>query len=238
MKSDEQVEDFPEETLETEDRYPQVAAPRGFHFSLKRLLVAFAVAPLPWVLFSVNDSFIAGLFALCGLGLVGIIFLIRAEDLPRINLGVAVMLGLATAATCLTGTFSFAGIAFWSVITALPGFLYAHGQFPSYEIHQGRKQLKPAPRCESVWTTGSFLYVGLNVIAWKWCQRSVEEDGLRWPAIVLAAVFVQLLLVNVRWILLEKGERLDERPELGFYYELTLIGIPLATLCILMKELY
>ncbi|TWT39055.1 hypothetical protein [Blastopirellula retiformator] len=51
MKSEELVEDFPEETREAEDRYPQADAPRGFHFSLKRLLVALAVAPLPWVLF-------------------------------------------------------------------------------------------------------------------------------------------------------------------------------------------
>ncbi|MCC9606045.1 hypothetical protein LOC68_19855 [Blastopirellula sp. JC732] len=208
----------------------------SFRFSLARLLLAMAAAPLPMVLFANNNPFVAWVFAFCGLTLAGAVFLVRAEDLPRINTGVTVMLIIAIAAACATGTFDFWGVAFWSMLGAIPGFFYAHGQYPYY-VRGAGKDHKEAPRCESVLATGAWIYVGLNWIAWKNVAASIGESGLSGPGLVLMTVFVLLIPINIIWVAGEKGARLDQRPELGFYYELTLIGIPLASLCILLKGL-
>lgn len=216
------------------------ATPFAVRFSLLRLGVAITLAPLPFVLFSGREVFPRQLFGIAGVAMAVAVMLIRAADLPRINVGVGAMLLTTLPVMLLIGASNyFALLAFFMTLVAIPCMFYAHAKCPYYGW--GNARLGPdSPRCDRVFDTGIVIYVLLNVVAWRQFVYLLQRNHeIVWPTIVTLIVFVALVPINIAlWGRRGTTATLDQRPDLGFLYEWTLVGIPLLALCLLPRSIW
>ncbi|PQO46950.1 hypothetical protein [Blastopirellula marina] len=200
----------------------EVSAPR-WRFSITRLIIATAVAPLPLLLVCPGNASHAWCFAVSGLTLFGLLLTVQADDLPRLN----VILFAVMAPAILVGAFwfeSLRAIPLLAIVFALPAIAIARAYYP---LQPRRAQYLP--------TTGQtlasafFPYVLLNGFSLLLIGLFSVPGTANELAGRIAGTFLGgLLLLNLYWLATNRNATLTQRPELGFRYETTMILLPAA----------
>ncbi|PQO46953.1 hypothetical protein [Blastopirellula marina] len=213
--------------------------PWAVRFTLLRLIVAITLAPLPFVFFGGRQELATWLFVFAGATLAGVVLLVRAADLPRINFGVGAMLLTVIPAALVLDGFHFFGLAFLMTLVAVPCLFFAHNKYPYYRLSDLRPR-NDAILCDRVFETGGVVYLMLNVVAWRQFDYLLQRNHeIVWPAIVTLIVFIALVPFNIAlWGKCGTKATLDERPMLGFIFEWALVGIPLLALCLLPRTIW
>lgn len=207
---------------------PQTPAAR-LRFSIARLVAATAIAALPLLLVTETNQSYGWVFLVCSLGLGAIAVVVRAADLPRMNLA------LLFAIPCL---------AFYAccVLIVHPGVVVLLGLSSAYGF---ARLIFPVENPEQptetatlfVWLTGlpTFVVFTLGAIGLAYGRRMTPEQlqDRYWAVLLLPAVFCLLAAVNIYWFATDPYDSLDENPQRGHWYELTLVLLPCAALFML-----
>ncbi|PQO46951.1 hypothetical protein [Blastopirellula marina] len=234
MSEDLQLE---EDLADTRRDPPPVRSSPRWRFSITRLILATAVAPLPFWMAPTDHESAKIALAVSSLAVAGAILLVRARDLPRINASVTLgALAMILLSCCCPLHMLPLAPASGLAIGCLLGFVATEAIFPSFVI---RGRAMHSLSVKTVLKSGliPFLIVCLiatmaSVLAGQAMQRNIE----RFVAIVAIDVVLLLLLV-FNFDQLSRGveKTLDERPGLGYLYEATTILIPVALLILYFR---
>lgn len=214
---------LPEEERDTAEQ-PNRKAGRfeRFRFSMTRLIIATAMAPLPLLLIShryrlerYNWCFILACFTL-----FASVLWTKARDLPRLN-----MVAIFTVLPSFFLPVPFA-IPVFAIFFAVPSFFFARMVYPNSE-NGGEGERK----CISVLNSGVWLMGIIYLFAFCAVSLCFAKKPTH-TAIGLVAMITLTAMVplNLYWFATCPDETLDDRPDLGFRYETTMVLIPAAML--------
>ncbi|PQO46952.1 hypothetical protein [Blastopirellula marina] len=208
--------------------YEDSSVPRS-RFSLARLVAATAIAALPLLLVTEKNQPYGWVFLVCSLGLGAIAVVVRAADLPRLN---------------LTLLFAIPCMAFCSccILVVHPAFVLLLGLSSAYALAClafpiERPELPTESVTMFVWLTGlpTFVLFTLAAIGLTYGRRMPPEQlpDRYWAVLLLPAIFFLLAVVNFYWFVTDPYDSLDENPQRGYWYEMSLVILPYVTLFII-----
>lgn len=216
---------------------PPVQSPSRWRFSVTRLIVATALAPLPYWVFPTEQKSANIAFAVSSLAVAGVVLLVRARHLPRINLTLQIgVLVLICSSCCLPWFMNPIIFYVGAVLSALVAFLATEAIYPS-RVVAGRA---PKPLlARSVLLTGvtpfvlaSLVLAPMNVVM----PLKHTEDRLMFPTLLLVDVLMLTLFGwNVASWFSDEGATLEQRPDLGYRYEATTVLIPVAAIVLFLR---
>ncbi|MCC9606048.1 hypothetical protein LOC68_19840 [Blastopirellula sp. JC732] len=227
----------PEETRVKRRELPPQEEPSRWRFSVTRLIVATAMAPLPYWMIPTNDEAARIALAVSSLAVAGFVLLVRARHLPRINLTLQLgMLGMLFSSCCFPWHLLPFAPALGLACSFAVAFFLTEAIFPSRVVN-GRQPI--TPKVKSVLKTGMFPFgfLFLIVILMTVMMPAGRSDSgvvfLKMLAIDL--LMLVLLGLNVDAWIHGVDKTLDERPDLGYRYEATTLLLPVAAIVIFLR---
>ncbi|MCC9606049.1 hypothetical protein LOC68_19835 [Blastopirellula sp. JC732] len=211
-----------EEGLPAQRAIEPEAPASQFRFSMTRLIIATAMAPLPLLLIhpAPRHEKYAWCFVLSCFTLFATVLWIKARDLPRLNLAVFFM--------ALPGIMMIAPVAIpvFAILFAVPAMFLAGKIFP----RSGNEE-RCVLKCNQVLKSAAYLLVTIYFFAWVAITICFTQRPAHF-SIGLVGMFVlgALVPVNFYWIATCPDQDLDQRPELAFWFETTMVLIPAAVL--------
>lgn len=188
-----------------------------WRFSITRLIVATALAPAPLLIFRHGDDDYAGWFLASAAAIFGTAIIIQARELPPVNL----------LTTMLLACYLLSGNPFLAAMFALPAMLVTRWNYPP--------ATRGALKCDSVIRSSLLLYVALTLLSLPMIDRAFVYGDKYVGLLALAAMVVSLVL-NIVWMATDPHVGLEERPDLGFRYESTMVLMPSAILFLLLRN--
>lgn len=229
MSEEEQDADFPEDDLPA----AQEPASPGFRFSISRLAAAIVAATLPLLLIADWNRQYGWVFCISSLAIAGVALRIRATDLPRLNVALQLLLPCTALSGC---SVCFGLVIFPLICGAASAFALAYLIFP----RESGDSYEPLSTL-FLWLSGilPFFLLCMVTLLLSFARRSeapITSD--RYAAILLLpATFGLLTLINLYWFATDRDDPLDDDPPRAYLYELTLVILPVATLCGLWNRL-
>lgn len=212
--------DWPE-SPPPQDRPVEASA---FRFSVTRLIIATLIAVLPMLMFRRDSARYGGWYLTACVCLFVASLLIRARDLPRINVTISFLLLISLILGAESG-----GAPFLGAMLALPALLVGGGIYPA------KVNGKPyAFGCDSVIASSLLLYVALNFF-FLLTVVALIDLGKAAIAVSVGVGTATLFIINVISMLLDPRKSLEERPDLGYRYEATMVLLPLAILFLVRR---
>ncbi|TWT39052.1 hypothetical protein [Blastopirellula retiformator] len=229
---------LPEEERDTAEQLNRKAGRlERFRFSMTRLIVATALAPLPYWMIPTKSESAKIALAVSSLAVAGVVLSVRARHLPRINLTLQIgALVLICSSCCLPWFMDPIFFCVGTACSAVVAFLATEAIYPSRVVH-GRP---PMPlRARSVLLTGAtpFVLVCLALLSVNTATPYGAPDRrLLLPALWGAVLSMAALFVwNIAGWYFDEGATLDERPDLGYRYEATTVLIPVALIVAILR---
>ncbi|PQO46949.1 hypothetical protein [Blastopirellula marina] len=213
--------DWPESSPPPQDRPVEASA---FRFSVTRLILATLVAVLPMLMFRRDLARYGGWYLTACVCLFVASLLIRARDLPRINVTLSLMLLVSLIFGGDRGAAPWLG-----AVMILPASFIGHCIYPA------KVDGKPYVfGCDAVIASSLLLYVALNFL-FLFIASIMIHQGKTAIALSIVVGTATLLITNVILIFLDPRKNLDERPDLGYRYEATMVLLPLAILFLMRR---